>query len=492
MIGDRKYVYDAFSRFSYVQRAGQPQRDQKATYDAYGNLTALEKSGNTRVLTTSAATNRLATPESAYTSNGELAYAVIDGLDFAYGYDGLGQQLFQQTSSKTWVYAYDANDERILTWECARVGSNHPCGEIPSHERYTLRGLAGEVLRVFSGPGRAELTWEEDFVYRDGQPLAWVKADPEGEKKLFLHADHLGSTRQVSSATGAQVARHDFLPFGEESTASSNGDIKLKFTGHERDQPGRPMDYMRARSASPMLGRFLRVDPSGESARQTVPQTWNRYTYAANNPIANQDPDGRECRMGMLLERDILDRAAGRISSEKYWERITARGEGAAAGLSLFIPGPEELVIASVAKWGRGLVAKLARKLFRGNGGGGGGSGGGGLDWDSVVPLKGKYAGQSRTDHVSGHNIDNPTKAYHGVFLEDGVSVTNEAWARAQSLGLSPNGKGDLTVPMGRQVGWLGGKAGSEAAVPLDAVTIHVVPGTNKLITAYPDVVPIP
>jgi hypothetical protein len=35
---------------------------------------------------------------------------------------------------------------------------------------------------------------------------------------------------------------------------------------------------------------------------------------------------------------------------------------------------------------------------------------------------------------------------------------------------------------------WLGGEAGSEAAVPLSTVTIKVVPGTNKIITAYPDI----
>jgi RHS repeat-associated protein len=363
-IGDRKYVYDAFSRFSYVQRTGQPQREQQATYDVYGNLTALAKNGNTRVLTTSAATNRLVTPETVYTSNGELAYAVIDSMDFAYGYDGLGQQLFQQTTSKTWVYAYDANDERVLSWECAGLD---PCANHSSFERYTLRGLGGEVLRVFSGASRAELAWEEDFIYRDGQPLAWIKADPEGEKKLFLHADHLGSTRQVTSATGAQVARHDFLPFGEESTTSGNGDIKLKFTGHERDQPGKPMDYMHARSASPLLGRFLRVDPSGSSARSGAPQTWNRYTYGGNNPIAFHDPDGRECRAAIMLEHDILDRAAGRISAEQYWERIGGRGQGAVAGLSFFVPGPEELLITAALKLvgnGLGKLGGLVKNLL--------------------------------------------------------------------------------------------------------------------------------
>ncbi len=47
---------------------------------------------------------------------------------------------------------------------------------------------------------------------------------------------------------------------------------------------------------------------------------------------------------------------------------------------------------------------------------------------------------------------------------------------------------GKINVPMDRQVGWLGGQAGSEAAVPLKSVTIIVKPETNKIITSYPDI----
>lgn len=109
-----------------------------------------------------------------------------------------------------------------------------------------------------------------------------------------------------------------------------------------------------------------------------------------------------------------------------------------------------------------------------------------GLDWDAIVPEKGPYKGQSRPDHVRLHNVNNPNKAAHGVFFDDGVTVTNEAWAKAQKIGLQPNSTGKLTVPMDRQVGWMGGKAG-EAAVPMNSVTIIVKPGTNQVITAYPD-----
>ncbi len=39
-------------------------------------------------------------------------------------------------------------------------------------------------------------------------------------------------------------------------------------------------------------GRFNRVDPLASSARETAPQSWNRYTYAENEPIDQTDPSG--------------------------------------------------------------------------------------------------------------------------------------------------------------------------------------------------------
>ena len=288
-IGTRAYTYDAFSRLEAVKVNGQPTAEQAATYDNYGNLISLSRNGVARSLTANLATNRLTTSGTVYTSNGEIEKVTIDGQNFEYGHDGLGQQIFHKTTGKTWVYAYDASDERVLSWECAL----DKCGDGTAFERYTLRGLGGEVLRSFEGPERSQLAWKEDYIYRDGQALSWIKSNGAGgEERLYLHTDHLGSTRLVTNAAGAQVSRHDFLPFGEESTATSGGDVALKFTGHERDQPGKPIDYMHARFCSPVLARFMRVDPAGGSAQPSAPQTWNRYAYVGNNPIKYVDPNG--------------------------------------------------------------------------------------------------------------------------------------------------------------------------------------------------------
>jgi hypothetical protein len=106
------------------------------------------------------------------------------------------------------------------------------------------------------------------------------------------------------------------------------------------------------------------------------------------------------------------------------------------------------------------------------------------INWDAVVPNKGRYRGQSRDQHVRLHNRDNLSKDIHGVFLNDAVDEINIAWKKARELGLVPNEKGVLRVPMGRNVGYEGGKIGSGRK--LDHIEIIVIPGTNKIITGYP------
>jgi hypothetical protein len=40
------------------------------------------------------------------------------------------------------------------------------------------------------------------------------------------------------------------------------------------------------------MGRFTSVDPLAASANVSNPQSWNRYTYADNNPLKYVDPEG--------------------------------------------------------------------------------------------------------------------------------------------------------------------------------------------------------
>jgi RHS repeat-associated protein len=119
----------------------------------------------------------------------------------------------------------------------------------------------------------------------------------------WLLTDQLGTPRMVFDESGAlaNVKRHDYLPFGEElasgvggrsTTQGYSGDnVRQKFTGQERDtETG--LDYFGARYYASMQGRFTSPDEFLNSGRLESPQTWNRYTYVLNNPLAFTDPSG--------------------------------------------------------------------------------------------------------------------------------------------------------------------------------------------------------
>jgi RHS repeat-associated protein len=118
----------------------------------------------------------------------------------------------------------------------------------------------------------------------------------------YLTFDHLGTTRLITDPKANVIARHDFLPFGEEipggiagRSASQFGtgldNINQKFTGQEGDSES-SLDYFHARYFGAPLGRFLSPDPGNAGARLTVSQSWNAYAYVQNNPLNAMDPSG--------------------------------------------------------------------------------------------------------------------------------------------------------------------------------------------------------
>jgi len=114
-----------------------------------------------------------------------------------------------------------------------------------------------------------------------------------GQTVEYYHLDALGSVRVVTNEAGAVVARHDFLPFGEEWNPQPNTPPKKLFTGHERDADT-GLDYFGARYYHPQVGRFTTIDPAMTLKENLVdPQRWNRYAYVRNNPLRLVDPDGR-------------------------------------------------------------------------------------------------------------------------------------------------------------------------------------------------------
>jgi RHS repeat-associated protein len=124
-------------------------------------------------------------------------------------------------------------------------------------------------------------------------------ARAQAREVQYFHLDGLGSVRAVSDAHGQLVdgETRNYLAFGEEWCGTApcssvpSGQPK-RYTAKERDlETG--LDYFGARYSFATRGRFMTIDPS-KAVTLANPQSWNRYAYALNNPLAYVDPDGRD------------------------------------------------------------------------------------------------------------------------------------------------------------------------------------------------------
>jgi len=84
------------------------------------------------------------------------------------------------------------------------------------------------------------------------------------------------------------VGTEDHLPFGEEAGVIGESE-KHRFTSYERDSESNT-DYAMNRQCGMSTGKFMRPDPIG--GKLNNPQSWNRYSYAQNDPANFSDPSG--------------------------------------------------------------------------------------------------------------------------------------------------------------------------------------------------------
>jgi RHS repeat-associated protein len=188
-------------------------------------------------------------------------------------------------------YVYTASDARVGVFD------------VPNQWwRWTIRDLSDKPVRDYTSTvGWYDWRWTKDYIWRDGLLVATRQMAPGTNTGVtyHYHLDHLGTPRRITDDGDKIVGYHDYYAFGPDAPGGkTEPSLTLtKYTGHERDvidgYPD-PADYMMARYYSPRLGRFLTVDPVMDiDTAPANPQTWNRYAYARNNPIARIDPDGK-------------------------------------------------------------------------------------------------------------------------------------------------------------------------------------------------------
>ncbi|MCP4225313.1 MAG: hypothetical protein GY773_18400 [Actinomycetia bacterium] len=131
---------------------------QSLSYDAFGNILSLTTDGVTLTTPVETATNRLHPDFALYDDGGNVDGISLGGDEYGYEYDPLNMMKhLQSTNDQARIFLYDADDERVMTFDCALV----ECETQTSHLTTTIRGLGGKVLRVYN----------LDF----GQPWDWVR-----------------------------------------------------------------------------------------------------------------------------------------------------------------------------------------------------------------------------------------------------------------------------------------------------------------------------
>ncbi|MBI4331763.1 MAG: RHS repeat-associated core domain-containing protein [Chloroflexi bacterium] len=126
------------------------------------------------------------------------------------------------------------------------------------------------------------------YYYLGDKLVAYKEIPQQGSSTLrYIHQDHLTGTSLTTDSSGNSAGSIKYKPYGE--TRSSTSPLPAhKFTGQRLDDIG--LYYYGARYYDPQLSRFVSLDPIMSKLKN--PQGQNRYSYVANNPLKNIDPNG--------------------------------------------------------------------------------------------------------------------------------------------------------------------------------------------------------
>ncbi|SOT98326.1 RHS repeat-associated core domain-containing protein [Xanthomonas arboricola] len=117
--------------------------------------------------------------------------------------------------------------------------------------------------------------------------FACMVSSVQAQTIRYVHTDGLGSVSAITDADRNIIERREYEPYGASLSAPTDG---IGYTGHLVDATT-GLIYMQQRYYDPILGVFLSVDQIAASTNNGT--GFNRYNYAANNPYAFTDPDGR-------------------------------------------------------------------------------------------------------------------------------------------------------------------------------------------------------
>jgi RHS repeat-associated protein len=243
------------------------------TTNAFGNL---NKSGSSMFQPTYSPTTNRMTQIGSSTPTYDLNGDVLNDFVNQYAWDAAGRPITVDGVGMT----YDALGRMV---EQNRSGLYTEIVYAPTGSKLAL--MSGSTLQKAFIPLRAG-----SMAVYNSSGLAY-----------YRHSDWLGSSRLASTPSRTIYSVTAYGAFGEPYAQAGTADAS--FTGQNQDTAPPTVYDFPAREYG-IQGRWPSPDPAGLAAvTLTNPQTFNRYAYVTNNPLAATDPSGmRDCISNACLE----------------------------------------------------------------------------------------------------------------------------------------------------------------------------------------------
>jgi RHS repeat-associated protein len=273
------YSYDNLGRLATsAQTSNGFNAQRRFAYDRWGNRTGVWDS------TTGGNQIQNVTLQQSGGAPTNQIQSVTSGGTVNFAYDSAGNM----TGDGSHVYSFDAENRLVsvdggataqYAYDFRNMRVKKTSGDSVVH--YIWEGK--QVLAEHDGSTGALLV---DYIVAGGIFVAKVQSS--GTVSYFLR-DRL-SQRLKLDASGNILGQQAHLPYGEDFGETGQQE-KHHFTTYERDAES-STDYAANRQYSQSTGRFAQPDPYNGSSALGLPQTLNRFSYAKNDPINNNDPLG--------------------------------------------------------------------------------------------------------------------------------------------------------------------------------------------------------
>jgi RHS repeat-associated protein len=178
------------------------------------------------------------------------------------------------------------------------------------------------------------VTKQLHYIYgSDGLAAIYIKQDEESHI-YYAHTDHLGSIVKLTDDNGTAYFNASYDAWGKQTVTTNTINFHRGYTGHEHLSEFNLIN-MNGRMYDPLLARFLSPDPFVQMP--DFSQSYNRYSYALNNPLMYTDPDGELAWFIPLIIGSVIGAASGGIMAKQagaqgFWQWAGFVGGGALIG----------------------------------------------------------------------------------------------------------------------------------------------------------------